>query len=309
MKIFFHERFTIPLPAHHRFPMQKYRLLWERIRKAAWVRPEDVVPATEAGVQDILRVHEPDYLRRLEAGELTQAEIRRIGLPWSPELVERARFSAGATIEACRAALQEGIAVNLGGGTHHAFPGHGKGYCLINDAAIAARAMQAGGAIDRALIVDCDVHQGDGTAAVFREDPSVFTFSIHGAGNFPAAKQQSDLDIGLPDGCGDEEYLAALSRGLGAAIGKARAGLAIYLSGADPFEADRFGRLRLSKEGLRQRDRLVFDRFLEAGLPAAVVMAGGYAPQVEDIVDIHFQTVRAARGFWEAWQSRSKKSA
>jgi len=302
MKIYTCDPFSIALPPHHSFPMSKYRLLRERIAAAGISGAEDVVVPQAATDAEILRVHTPAYLRRLEKGALSEAETRRIGLPWSPELMERARRSSGATIEACRSALDEGIAVNLGGGTHHAYPDHGQGYCLLNDAAIAARAMQFEGRVERVLIFDCDVHQGNGTAAIFRDDPRVFTFSIHGANNFPLKKETSDLDVALPDGTGDREYLEALRDGLVQAFSRARARLVIYLSGADAYEGDRFGRLKLSKQGLWKRDRLVFGFCLDYRLPVAVTLAGGYAFRIEDIVDIHFQTVKAAKEFCQRWK-------
>jgi acetoin utilization deacetylase AcuC-like enzyme len=302
MKIYTCDLFSIALPPQHSFPMAKYRLLRERIAAEGISGAEDVVAPRAATDAEILAVHTPDYLRRLHSGELSQAEIRRIGLPWSPELVERARRSAGATIAACRMALTEGTAVNLGGGTHHAYPDHGQGYCLLNDAAIAARAMQFEGLVDRVLIVDCDVHQGNGTAAIFRNDPRVFTFSIHGRNNFPLKKEASDLDMALPDGTGDRDYLEALQKGLAQAFSRARAQLVIYLSGADAYEGDRFGKLKLSKQGLWNRDRLVFGFCREYRLPVAVTLAGGYAPEIDDIVDIHFQTVKAAEEFYRCWK-------
>jgi acetoin utilization deacetylase AcuC-like enzyme len=302
VKIFYSELFSIPLPEQHSFPMPKYRLLRERIIASGIVRREDFHTPHAATCEEIIRVHAADYLRRLESGELNEREIRRIGLPWSPELVERARRSCGATIEACRATLEEGIAVNLGGGTHHAYPDHGQGYCLLNDAAIAVRAMQAEGRVERVLIVDCDVHQGNGTAAIFHDDPRVFTFSIHGENNFPLKKEASDLDMALPDGTADRAYLEALRDGLIQAFSRARAQLAIYLSGADAYEGDRFGRLKLSKQGLSERDRIVFSFCRDYRLPVAVTMAGGYALKIEDIVDIHFQTVRVAGEFSESWK-------
>jgi acetoin utilization deacetylase AcuC-like enzyme len=209
-------------------------------------------------------------------------------------MVERTRRSSGATIEACRAALQEGFAANLAGGTHHAFWDCGQGFCVFNDSAVAARAMQAEGRARRIIIIDCDVHQGNGTAAILAGDPTIFTFSIHGAKNFPFHKEQSNLDIELEDGTDDATYLAALEQGLNQALDQAQAELAIFLAGADPFGGDRLGRLALTKQGLADRDQLVFDCCQAAGLPVAVTMAGGYAPQIEDIVDIHFQTIRAA---------------
>ena len=277
-------------------------LLAERVRQCGLFRPEDIVAPPAATDEEILRVHTPEYLRRLIHGRLSEKKIRRIGLPWSPELVRRARHSAGATIAACRAALAKGAAVNLGGGTHHAFPDHGQGYCLLNDAAIAARAMLAEARIEGVLIVDCDVHQGNGTATIFHDDPRVFTFSIHGENNFPLKKEASDLDMALPDGTGDRAYLEALRDGLIQAFSRARAQLAIYLSGADAYEGDRFGRLKLGKQGLSERDRIVFSFCRDYRLPVAVGMAGGYALKIEDIVDIHFQTVRVAGEFYESWK-------
>jgi len=248
-------------------------------------------PATD---EEILRAHDPVYVHRLQNGELSDKEIRRVGLPWSPEIVRRTRYSAGATIEACRAALAEGVAVNLAGGTHHAFGDHGQGYCWLNDSVIAARSIQAAGLVEKILIIDCDVHQGNGTAAIVKDDPSIFTFSIHGKNNFPYHKETSDLDVELADGTDDAAYLNALEKSLAASMQNFKADLAIYLAGADPYRDDRFGRLALTKKGLAERDRIVFQSCLEAGLPIAVTMAGGYAPNVQDTVDIHFQTVLSA---------------
>ncbi len=228
---------------------------------------------------------------------MTEREMRRIGFPWSLQLVERARRSCGGTIAACRAALEDGVSVNLAGGTHHAFPDHGEGYCVFNDSAIATRAMQSESRAAHVVILDCDVHQGNGTAAIFAGDPTVFTFSIHGARNFPFRKQASDLDIALEDGVGDPVYLEALEQGLRRAIRLARADLAIFLAGADPFLDDRLGRLAVSKEDLAERDRLVFEHCRKAGIPVAVTMSGGYARNVRDTVEIHLQTVRTALQF------------
>lgn len=278
--------------------MEKYRLLRERVLASGAVRADDLAVPEPASEEEILRVHEAEYLRRVMAGGLDRAELRRIGFPWSPAMVERSRRSAGGTIAACREALANGVAVNLAGGTHHAFPDHGEGYCVLNDAAIAARAMQAEGLADRVVILDCDVHQGNGTAAVFQGDPTVFTFSIHGRRNFPFRKQRSDLDVELEDGAGDGEYLPALEEALDHALGHhggAGADLAIYVSGADPHERDRLGRLKLTRDGLRARDRMVLDRCRKAGLPVAVVMAGGYGADVRETVEIHLQTVQEAR--------------
>ncbi len=294
MKIFYTDTFKIPLPAKHSFPKDKYYLLRKRIENAGIVPPEDLIVPEPASEADILRVHDPVYWNRLKNGELSDKEIRRVGLPWSPEIVRRARYSTGATIAACRTALTEKIAVNLGGGTHHAFRGHGQGYCWINDSVIASRVLQTEGLALNILIVDCDVHQGNGTAALVRNDPTIFTFSIHGKNNFPFCKEISDLDIELDDGTDDESYLKALQSGLETSLQNFSADLAIYLAGADAHKKDRFGRLALSKAGLARRDHLVLEQLRRAGLPVAVTMAGGYSPQVSVTVDIHFQTVLAA---------------
>ena len=297
MKIFYTDTFSIPLPENHSFPKDKYRLLRIQILEKLGAQPVDLQVPEPATYEDIIRTHDPVYIHRLQSGELSAKEVRRVGFPWSAEMVRRARYSAGATIEACRAALEEGIAVNLGGGTHHAFSDHGQGYCWLNDGVIAARAIQAEGLVKNILIIDCDVHQGNGTAVIVKNDPTIFTFSIHGKNNFPHHKEISDLDVELADGTEDAEYLKALENGLDASMQNFKADLVIYLAGADPYEDDRFGRLALTKKGLAERDRLVFQNCLAAGLPTAVTMAGGYAPNVQDTVDIHFQTVLSALEF------------
>jgi acetoin utilization deacetylase AcuC-like enzyme len=294
MKIFCCNGFPLPLPPGHRFPIQKYVLLREAVVAAGLAAPEDLIEPEPASDEQILRAHDDDYLWRVKHGELTHKEVRRIGLPWSPELVARARCSVGGTIGACRSALRDGVAVSLAGGTHHAFRDHGQGYCVFNDSAIAARTMQAEGDARRVVILDCDVHQGNGTAAILADDPTAFTFSIHGARNFPFQKEPSDLDIELEDGTGDEVYLEALQAGLRRALELASADLAIYLAGADPYAGDQLGRLALSKEGLAQRDRLVFEHCRGAGLPVAAVMSGGYGRRIEDTVEIHLGTVCVA---------------
>jgi len=294
MKAFYTDHFVLPLPEGHRFPMAKYSLLRQLVVESGVIHPDQLTAAAAATDEQLLRAHDADYVRRVEAGRLTEAEIRRIGFPWSPGMIERSRRSSGATIAACRAALAEGVAVNLAGGTHHAFRDAGEGYCVFNDSAIAARAMQAEGLARRVLVVDTDVHQGNGTAAILAGDPGVFTFSIHGAKNFPLRKETSDLDVALPDGTGDADYLAALDAGLQDALARAGADLVIFLSGADPYLDDKLGRLKLTKEGLAERDRMVFRYCRSARLPVAVTMGGGYARRVEDTVDIHFQTVLLA---------------
>ncbi len=284
--------FVLPLPDGHRFPMAKYRGLYERVAANAAQLGVELVEPAPASDSDLLRVHTAEYLRRVCAGELTPAELRRIGFPWSPAAVERSRRSSGATIAALAAATAgDGVALNLAGGTHHAFADHGGGYCIFNDSVVAARHAQAHGHARRVLIVDLDVHQGDGTASLCAHDPTIFTFSMHAVNNYPSRKESSDLDVELPDGCGDAEYLDALARHLPEAIARARADAAIYLAGADPFHGDRLGRLALTKAGLRERDRMVFEACRRHHLPVAASMAGGYADDIGDIVDIHFATV------------------
>jgi acetoin utilization deacetylase AcuC-like enzyme len=294
MRIFYTDQFVLPLPEGHRFPMRKYALLRQRVAESGIVAPDQMIIPHAASNAELLRAHTADYVWRCQAGALTPQEIRRIGFPWSPQMVERSRRSSGATIEACRAALEDGVSANLAGGTHHAYADHGEGYCVFNDSAVAARAMQAERRAERVVIIDCDVHQGNGSAAILAGDDTIFTFSIHGAKNFPFHKEQSDLDIALDDSTGDAEYLAALDHGLCQAIELSRADLAIYLAGADPFADDKLGRLALSKQGLAARDRMVFEYCRQAGLPIAITMAGGYAREIEDTVDIHFQTLRGA---------------
>lgn len=294
MKVFYHDHFVLPLPENHRFPMAKYRLLRERIVAAHLVDDADLQVADGATDNEILRAHSAEYLHKVKNGLLTQKEIRRIGFPWSPELVERSRRSAGSTVAACRAALAGDIGVNLAGGTHHAHRDWGEGYCVFNDAIIAARTMQAEGRIRRVAVIDCDVHQGNGTAAIAAGDESIYTFSIHGDKNFPYRKCSGDLDVGLPDGTTDEPYLEALEHSLWRVFAQGRPELVIYLSGADAFVDDRLGRLALTKEGLSARDRMVMGACLDTGVPFAVAMAGGYAANVADTADIHFNTVHLA---------------
>jgi acetoin utilization deacetylase AcuC-like enzyme len=297
MDLFYADHFVLPLPEGHRFPMAKYQLLRQRVSEAGLVGPERLKIAPPASRAELNLVHHSDYLEKVFGGTLSEREIRRIGFPWSPEMVERSQRSVGATIAACRSALREGIAANLAGGTHHAYPDHGEGYCVFNDVAVATRVMQSEGRVKKVVILDCDVHQGNGTAAIFQGDNSAFTFSIHGSKNFPFHKEASDLDIALPDGTGDAAYLAALEGGLMEALQRSQAQLAIYVSGADPFSGDRLGRLALSKAGLACRDEMVLSACKRAGLPVAVTMAGGYAKEVSDTVDIHFQTLQIAKEY------------
>jgi acetoin utilization deacetylase AcuC-like enzyme len=280
--------------------MAKYEQLHARILAAAPALGIELVEPPAASDEDLLRVHAPDYVRAMSDGSADEAMMRRIGFPWSAAMVERSRRSSGGTMMALRTALAgEGVAVNLAGGTHHAGHARGGGYCVFNDAVVAARHVQAHGLARRVLVVDLDVHHGNGTAELCAGDPHIYTFSMHAGRNYPAVKPDSDLDVALPDGTGDDAYLDALARHLPVAIERARADAVVYLAGADPFAGDRLGYLALSKPGLAERDRQVLAACRRDGLPLAVCMAGGYAPDVQDIVDIHEATVRLAAAHWQ----------
>jgi acetoin utilization deacetylase AcuC-like enzyme len=287
--------FVLPLPLGHRFPMDKYRRLHERVAALAPALGIVLREPPAASDADLLRAHAADYVQRMCSGIGVEADMRRIGFPWSPAMIERSRRSSGATTMALRDALeQRTIAANLAGGTHHAAHARGGGYCVFNDSVVAARHVQAAGLARRVLVIDLDVHQGDGTASICADDASIFTFSMHGARNYPALKPASDLDVALPDGCDDARYLDLLAAHLPAALRRAQADAAIYLAGADPYAGDRLGRLALSKAGLRERDERVIVACRGAGLPLAISMAGGYAEDVDDIVDIHLGTIECA---------------
>jgi acetoin utilization deacetylase AcuC-like enzyme len=295
MNIYSSDHFVLPLPVGHRFPMAKYRLLRERVEANLAALGARLIEAPRADDAAVLRAHTADYLAKVRDGTLSDAEQRRIGFPWSPAMAERTRRVSGATMAALESAIGGcGVGINLAGGTHHAFADHGAGYCIFNDSVIAARHVQALGLARRILAIDLDVHHGNGTADICRDDPCIYTFSMHGKRNYPAIKPRGDLDIDLPDGTSDAEYLELLERNLAYAQARSRADAAIYLAGADPFEGDKLGYLKLSKDGLRRRDRMVFDHCRRHGLPLAVSMAGGYAPDVADIVDIHYATIAAA---------------
>lgn len=294
MQAFYTDHFELPLPEGHRFPMSKYRLLRERIANSAADGSIELRVPEPAGLDELRLAHDADYVAKVFEGTLDAVEQRRIGFPWSPEMVERSRRSVGATIAAARSALTEGVAVNLAGGTHHSGPARGQGYCVFNDVAVAAHVLLAERRITRAAVVDCDVHQGNGTAEFFADDPRVFTFSIHGARNFPARKHPGDLDVALESGTGDLAYLESLDGALQQVFASGPFDLVFYVSGADPFAGDTLGYLSLSKVGLKHRDELVFSMCQSWGVPVAVSMAGGYAASVDDIVDIHEETVRQA---------------
>jgi acetoin utilization deacetylase AcuC-like enzyme len=301
--------FVLPLPAGHRFPMHKYRLLRERAE--AQVPGIELAQAPLASAGELALAHTPGYIDAVTQGTLSPAQQREIGFPWSERMVERARRSVGATIAAARTALAQGVAANLAGGTHHASSDKGSGYCVFNDVAVAARLMQAEWhrrhrTLLRVLVVDLDVHQGNGTAAIFADDPTVFTFSMHGARNFPFRKERSDLDVELPDGCADAAYLDALDRGLASvwhAHREALPGIAFYLAGADPHEGDRLGRLKVSAAGLAERDRRVLAVLRERRIPVAMSMAGGYGKLIDDTVAVQLATLTEGVASWRAWNT------
>ncbi len=309
MKAFYSDTFVLPLPEHHRFPMAKYRLLRERLVSEGVLAADDLHVAEPIAWDDLRLVHDAAYVDAVATGTLSPEAQRRIGFPWSAVMVERSRRSAGATLAAARevvdargrapvhadaTGLTPLVAANLAGGTHHAFPDRGAGYCVFNDVAVAARVLLRERSVVRVAVVDCDVHQGDGTAAIFCHEPAVFTLSLHGAKNFPFRKQTSDLDVAFDDGTGDAEYLAALASHLPRVLDAHRPDLVFYLAGADPFAGDRLGRLELTIDGLRARDRMVFDACRKRSIPAVVVMSGGYAADVGAIVTIHVNTIREA---------------
>lgn len=293
MRCYYSDTFVLPLPEGHRFPMAKYARLRERLLAAGVVQPDDLREAPAASWDDLRLVHTDAYTAAVETGTLSRDAQRRIGFPWSPQMVERARRSVGATLAAADAALTEGCAANLAGGTHHAFADRGEGYCVFNDVAVAARVLQRDHGIARVAVVDCDVHQGNGTAAIFRTDPSVFTFSMHGANNYPFKKENGDLDVELEDATGDEPYLERLAHSL-EMVFACEPQVVFYLAGADPYEGDRLGRLALTMDGLCRRDHLVLDRCRRSAVPVVITMSGGYAEDVDAIVTIHANTIRTA---------------
>ena len=292
MDAFFTDHFVLPLPAGHRFPMEKYRLLREQVSHLPGLVLKE---APAAGDDILLLAHSNAYVDKVASGTLTPAEVREIGFPWSPGMVERSRRSVGATLAACASALCDGVGVNLAGGTHHAYRDKGSGYCVFNDAAIAARWLQqACGSSFRVAIIDLDVHQGNGTAAIIGDDPAILTLSMHGEKNFPFRKEASQIDIGLPDGCRDDEYLDQLHRALRQVHLSFAPDFVVYLAGADAHEGDRLGRLKLTAQGMLERDQAVLDFARALGVPVAIAMAGGYGHVVQTTVDVHVQTVRAA---------------
>lgn len=297
MRAFYSDQFVLPLPPGHRFPMEKYGLLRKHVEEK--IPPSAITfQVPHAATDDELTAaHDPTYVRKVAEGTLSESEIRRMGFPWSPGLVERSRRSVGGTLEAARAALADGVAVNLSGGTHHAFPTWGEGFCVFNDVAVATRCMEREGLARRVVILDLDVHQGNGTAYTFRDDPNVFTLSVHGANNFPFRKVASDLDVELDDESGDDEFLSAVESGVSQALAEGPFDLAFYLAGADPLTQDRLGRLSVSRDALLRRERMVFSACRARDIPVALVMAGGYAEPIEATVEVHLGAVKTALEF------------
>jgi len=287
-------RYTIALPTNHRFPVAKYALLRDAVLASGLVAPAHIHEPERASVESLRLVHTERYVQAVLSGTLSDAEQRRIGLPWSESLVERSFRAVGGTCEAATAALGLGVTMNLAGGTHHAFPDHGEGFCVFNDVAVAIRSLQRSGRIRRAAVIDLDVHQGNGTHAIFRGDPSVFTFSMHGGRNYPFHKVPGSLDVELPDGTGDDAYLSALGEALPRVLAASAPDLAIYLAGADSHQGDRLGRLCLTFDGLARRDVMVLDACREVGIPVTITIAGGYGRNIEDSVRVHLNTVRIA---------------
>lgn len=292
MDAYYSDHFVLPLPEGHRFPMSKYRSLRDSLVEVTGL---NLKAAPAASDTELLLAHDPLYVTKVISGTLDAKEQREIGFPWTLEMVERSRRSVGATIAACRSAIEAGVAVNLAGGTHHAYREKGSGFCVFNDVAIAARLIQRQLLPDcKVAIIDLDVHQGNGTAAIFRHDPSVFTLSLHGDKNFPFRKEPSDLDVPLPDGCDDATYLDALQHAFSDLDKRFSADFLIFLAGADPHEGDRLGRLKVTQQGLLQRDQAVFNYASQRGIPLALCMAGGYGTRIETTVAVHRQTVLLA---------------
>ncbi|ANJ00197.1 deacetylase [Polynucleobacter wuianus] len=299
MKAFYSDHFVLPLPAGHRFPMEKYSRVRDLVSKLPHLELVEAPPASDT---QILFAHDPSYLLKIIEGKLSPAEQKEIGFPWSEKMVERSRRSAGATIAAAKTAIKEGVSGNLAGGTHHAYRNLGSGFCVFNDSAIAARTLQK--EIHSKLkvaIIDLDVHQGNGTASILQNDSSIFTLSIHGENNFPFKKEFSDLDLGLADGCDDQTYLDALAQSLEQLNQRFKPDFLIYLAGADPHEGDRLGRLKISKEGMRLRDEAVFQYALGKQIPVAFSMAGGYGKDIGSTVEIHYQTIQTALNFQQQY--------
>ncbi len=304
MQAFYSDQFVLPLPQGHRFPMAKYAMLRDAL--VAHLPDIQLLQAPRASDAELLRVHTPDYVRGIADGSVPAAVTREIGFPWSEAMAERARRSVGATVAAARSALRQGIGANLAGGTHHAYADKGGGFCVFNDVAVASRVLQAQhqreGRALQVAVIDLDVHQGNGTARIFQGDASVFTLSLHGEKNFPFRKEAGDLDVGLPDGTGDADYLAALDAALLELDRRCKPQLVFFLAGADPHEGDRLGRLKLSFGGMQSRDQRVLDWCLARRIPLVLLMAGGYGIEIDATVQVQLNTYRVAYAHWQQWQ-------
>ena len=294
LKLVYSDNYDLHI-GEHVFPTVKYKMIRDRLLREQIIRPEDLLEPEPATDQDVLLVHTEEYVRKLKTGTLSEFEIARMEIPYSPEMVRAAWLAAGGSLLTARLALANGIAINLGGGFHHAFPGHGEGFCAIHDVAVAIAKLLAEGAIERAMTVDLDVHHGNGTAYIFARNSNVFTFSMHQQNNYPFEKPDSDCDINLRDGCQDEEYLHLLRQNLEHSLGRFSPDLIFYVAGADPFYEDQLGGLALTLDGLRERDHIVFRMARDRGIPVAVVLAGGYAMHVADTVSVHVGTVQTAK--------------
>jgi len=298
MRVFYTPRYYAEIGSGHIFPIRKFELVRDKLLTEGTLHPHELEEPSPAEVDDVLLVHSQDYISRLCNGTLTNKELRRLGLPWSESLVRRSFYAVGGTISAAIHSLDEGYCSNLAGGTHHSFPDRGEGFCVLNDVAIAIRTLRSRGLIQRAAIVDCDVHQGNGTATIFENDEDTFTFSMHGANNYPLFKATSSLDLELPDGTGDHEYLQLLSDSL-IHVFKHQPDIVFYLAGADPFSGDKLGKLSLSIDGLRQRDELVLSVCYKREVPVTTVMSGGYGKELDDTLEIHCNTIRAVKKIFE----------
>ena len=299
MQVFYTPRYYADIGPGHVFPIRKFQLVRDKLLAEGTIEPSEIVEPSPAPLEDVLLVHTTDYISRLCSDNLTTKEIRRLGLPWSESLVQRSFYAVGGTLAATRASLAEGYSSNLAGGTHHSFSDRGEGFCVLNDVAIAIRTMRARKLIQRAAIVDCDVHQGNGTATIFAGDDDTFTFSIHGANNYPLFKAQSTLDVELADGTSDIQYLDTLAKHL-PAVFAADPEIVFYLAGADPYKADKLGRLALSIDGLRERDAYVLRECYKREVPIVTVMSGGYGKDINDTIEIHCNTIRMVKEIFEA---------
>ncbi len=299
MQVFYTPRYYADIGEGHVFPIRKFELVRNRLLAEGTLQSSELSEPAPATLDDVLLVHTEDYVSRLCSGNLTIKELRRLGLPWSESLVQRSFYAAGGTIAAAHVAVVAGYSSNLAGGTHHSFADRGEGFCVLNDVAIAIRALRARKLLQRAAIVDCDVHQGNGTATIFASDDDTFTFSIHGANNYPLFKAQSTLDVELTDGTSDDEYLEALAKHLPAVFTNDPE-IVFYLAGADPYAGDKLGRLAISIDGLRERDAYVLRKCYEREVPVVTVMSGGYGKDINDTIEIHCNTIRMVKEVFES---------